>query len=223
MKKAPMVSIVMLTHNAKDYVKRSIVTISKTVYGGEYELIVVDNDSEWKTRKALTKLYNDKLINKLVFLDKNTLFAKGNNTGVKLCDKKAELVLLINSDIEIKDPSWLNKMVKAYKKGIISLGFVEGCPYSRADGYCFMIDRSLYDKYQLDEEFEWFWSITRIQAKVLRDGFVVQAVKDHENLLHHFGGASGGDFKGAKGMDVEMEKVIKWFGKKEVKQIERLN
>jgi GT2 family glycosyltransferase len=221
-KTLPMVSIIMLVHNAPKFVKRSIITLSKTKYDGELELIVVDNKSEQKTRKLLNRLYNDKKMNKLLFLDENTLFARGNNTGVKLCDKKTDLVLLLNSDIEIKDSLWLNKMVNKYKKGIISLGFVEGDPYSRADGYCFMIDRKIYEKYQLDENFERFWSITKIQAQVLKDGLTVKAVKNHENLLHHFGGASGGDWNGAKGMDIEMEKVIRWFGGKNVDVIDKL-
>lgn len=218
-----MVSIVMLTHNAPKFVKKSIVTLSNTVYDGGFELIAVDNKSERSTRNILKKLNDKNKINKLLFLDKNMLFAKGNNIGVKLCDKRTELVLLLNSDIEIKDPLWLKKMVEKYKKGIISLGFVEGNPYNRADGYCFMIDKGLYEKYLLDENFEWFWSITKIQAEILREGFIVQAVKNHENLLHHFGGASGGGWEQAKGMDVEMKKVIKWFEGREISVIEKIN
>lgn len=223
MKKNPMISIVILTHDAPAFVKQTILTMSETEYDGKIEIIVVDNKSDRKTKKILKKMHDVGKINKLVFLDKNILFAKGNNLGVKLCDKESDLVLLLNSDVEVKDPKWLQKMVDNYKKGVISLGFVEGNPYSRADGYCFMVDKGLYEKYKLDEDFEWFWSITKLQAMILKDGFTVRAVKNHENLLHHFGGASGGDWHGAKGMDVEMKKVMKWFDGKKVTAVERLD
>lgn len=223
MKKLPMISIVILVHNAPSYTRKTLDTLSKTVYSGGYEVVVVDNNSEKKTRKLLEKYYERGVINKLILLDENKLFAKGNNIGVRACNEESGLILLLNSDIEIKDPLWLERMVGEYADGILSLGFVEGNPYSRADGYCFMIDRKLYEKYWLDEDFEWFWSITKLQAEVLRDGFVVKAVKNHENLLHHFGGASGGDWQGAEGMDVKMEKVIKWFGGKEVMEVDRID
>ena len=158
-----------------------------------------------------------------MFLDENTLFAKGNNAGEKICHKDSKYILLLNSDVEIIDQYWLKKMLNVHKRGITSLGFVAGNPYDRADGYCFLIDKDLYEKHHgLDENFEWFWSITLIQAKILKENLSVIAVKDHEKLLHHFGGASGGDWQGAKGMDVDTKNVIKWFSNKQIKTLDTL-
>ena len=221
--KKPELSIIILTHNAPKFVKKTIDSLQITENLDRVELIAVDNASDRPTKKILNKAFNTGKINKLLFLDENTLFAKGNNTGEKLCAKTSKLVLLLNSDIEIRSPEWLSKMIHIHKKGITSLGFVKGNPYDRADGYCFMIDKELYEKYHgLDEKYEWFWSITRLQAEVLRDNYDVTAVKNHENLLHHFGGASGGDWQGANGMDVDMKQVIKWFDNKSIKTIQEL-
>ena len=84
----------------------------------------------------------------------------------------------------------------------------------RADGYCMLIDKYLYDKYQLDENFEWWWSVTKLESKVLKNGLPVRAVKEHEKLMHHFGGRSGKGYKDAKGMDISINEVLTWFQEK---------
>ena len=224
MKKKPFVSIVMLTHNAPKYVKLTINTLIKYTKDIDYELIVFDNKSEIKTRKILSKLYNkNSKISKLVFSKENHLFAKGNNLASKLCDEKANYILLMNSDIEVRDEKWLSSLVKYHKKtgkGISAYGFCEGNPISRADGFCLLIDRELYDKHQLDEDFQWWWSVTKLESKVLKDGYQVTAIKNYDEYLYHFGGKSGTDFSAAKGMDIESEKVVKWFSKKCVKEVD---
>lgn len=215
-----MTSIVVLVHNAYEYTKNTIETLQSTV--GDYEIIVLDNDSEKKTKKLLLKLFNQGKIHKLMFSDTNYLFAKGNNMAVKLCDSKSDKILLLNSDIDIRNPFWLKEMLNIYEKGIVSLGVVNGNPYTRVDGFCFLIDRKLYEKYQLDENFEWWWSITKLQAEVLKDGYPVKGVQNYQNLLYHYGGMSGSDFKDAKGMDVNLEQVISWFDQKAIEVIEHI-
>lgn len=215
-----MVSIIMLVHNAYEYTKNTIEKLQMT--NGDYELIVLDNDSEIKTKKLLLKLFNSGKINKLYFSETNTLFAKGNNIAFNLCDKSSDKVLLLNSDIDIRNKNWLKEMLNHYEKGILSLGVCEKPPYVRVDGYCFLIDKDLYDKYKLDENFEWWWSITKLQAQILNDGYKVKGVKDHSNLIFHYGGVSGNDFKNSKGMDIEEEKVKNWFKNRQIDIIEKI-
>lgn len=216
-----MISIIMLVHNAIEYTRNTIETLQGTK--GDWELIVVDNASDKKTRKMLYKLYEMKKINKLLMLDENTLFAKGNNLGSKLCDSKSEKILLLNSDIDIRNKEWLSEMEKRYEKGIFTLGVCENDPHIRVDGYCFMIDKDLYTQYLLDENYEWWWSITKLQAQVLQAGYSVKGVKKCTNLIFHYGGMSGPDFKNAKGMEIEFKKVREWFGNKEIDIIEEID
>ena len=68
-------------------------------------------------------------------------------------------------------------------------------------------------KYLLDEDYEWWWSVTRLQARILKEGYKIIAIKNYENMLYHFGGKSGTDFKDASGMDVTATEVVKWFEK----------
>lgn len=77
-----------------------------------------------------------------------------------------------------------------------------------------LIDKFLYDKYKLDEYFKWWWSITKLQSQVLKEGFKIRAVKNHEKHIHHYGGKSGDGWKGATGMDISIDEVISWFENK---------
>ncbi len=59
--------------------------------------------------------------------------------------------------------------------------------------------------------------MTKLQTDLLRDGYIVQAIRDHGKLLHHFGGRSGdAPYHRAKGMDLDEEVVVGWFGGRQV-------
>lgn len=204
----------MLTYNAPRYVLKSITEIKKTK-GIDYELIVVDNNSGRKTKFLLRLLQLFGFIDKLHFNKENALFAKGNNIASKFASDDVTHYCLINSDISIKDPLWLSLLTSLYPQsgGICAYGVCLDEPV-RADGYCMLIDRGLYDKYQLDEDFQWWWSITKLQSEILQEGYQIVAVKNHEKVLHHFGGASGKGYINAKGMDINIDEVKKWFALK---------
>lgn len=204
------VSILMLTYNAPRYVYKSVKSLRKT-QNVDYELIIVDNNSNSITKKALWHLYKKKFIDKLYFNNENSLFAGGNNIAARLSDKNSTHICLLNSDIEIKNSFWLKKLLDSCPDvGGAAYGAVLSEPI-RADGYCFLITKELYTKYQLDENFQWWWSVTKFEAKILNEGRRIIAFKNHENMLHHFGGKSGKGYKDAKGMDILIDEVKKWF------------
>lgn len=209
------ISILILTHNAPRYVKLTLDSLRKYTKNIDYEVCVIDNASKYPTRLLLKWLYHRKVIDKIVFSSYNSLFAGGNNILATVADKSSKYYLLLNSDIEIKSNDWLNNLLTVHKKGVTSYGIVENEPY-RVDGYCYLIDSELYRRFPLDENnFQWFWAITKQQAQVLSAGYSVQGFKQHEMYLHHFGGRSGDDFMGAEGMSTPVEISKKWFkGKK---------
>lgn len=217
------VSILMLTYNAPRYVKKSIVSLKKLTSNQNYELIVVDNDSKHPTVRTLYKLKSRGLVDKLYYNSNNDLFAKGNNIAARLASENSDYYLLLNSDVEIKSPDWLDKLIELMPEegGIASFGAVQSAP-KRADGYCMMINADLYNKYKLDEHFQWWWGVTKLESQVLKEGKKVIAVDDHEEYIHHFGGKSGKGFSDATGMDVDMDEVKKWFADGDVKIIPHL-
>ncbi len=206
----PKVSILVLTHNAARYVRTTLKSL-RTTTGVDYEVIVVDNDSRFWVRVLLLRFYRKGWIDKLWFLNYNSLFAAGNNVASSFADPAATHFLLLNSDVEIRRSDWLQVLLENHERGITSYGVVTGKPVTRVDGYCLLIDRDLYEKHRLDESFEWFWSITKLQATVLGEGHSVKGFSEHERLLHHFGGKSGKAFRGAKGMRVDRGEVVSWF------------
>ena len=151
------VSILMLTYNAPNYVKESIETVKRSTEEVEYELIVVDNASKFKTRHLLKKLHKERYIDKLFLNSENLLFAKGNNIASSFCSEDSDYILLLNSDICIKNPKWLKNLLAIHPTngGISAYGLVTYEPV-RADGYCLLINRYIFDKYKLDDKYAWF-------------------------------------------------------------------
>ncbi len=212
------VSIIILTHNAPAYVNTTLSSLKKTK-GLNYEVIVVDNDSGPGTKRILLNHQMKGNIQKLLFLDQNTLFAKGNNIGSKLCSPDSKYILLLNSDIKIIDENWLTELVnihnRAEKGGATAYGVCINEPL-RADGYCFLIDKPLYLEHLLDENHEWWWSVTKLQGILLNSHYSVTAIDSHDRFIYHYGGKSGKGFKDAKGLIIDMPVVMSWFKEKPV-------
>jgi hypothetical protein len=210
METKPRVSILILTHNALRYVYRILKSLRLTSHVS-YEVIVVDNHSRFRVKMLLLWLQQMGWVNKLCLLDHNSLFAAGNNIAARLADSESSYLLLLNSDVEIRHPDWLKVLLENHERGITSYGIVKGNPITRVDGFCLLIDKDLYQKHTLDESFQWWWNTTKLQAKVLIDGYSVKGFVDHERYIHHFRGKSGSDFKGATGMDLDPKEAVSWF------------
>ena len=219
METKPRVSILILTHNAPRYVYRTLKSLRLTGHVS-YEVIVVDNHSHFWVKVLLLWLQQREWVNKLCLLDYNSLFAAGNNIAARLTDPESPYLLLLNSDVEIRHPDWLKVLLENHERGITSYGIVKGNPITRVDGYCLLIDKDLYQKHTLDESFQWHWNTTKLQAKILIDGYSVKGFVGHERYIHHFWGKSGNDFKDAKGMDLDQKEAVSWFQGRSIQVLE---
>jgi glycosyltransferase involved in cell wall biosynthesis len=206
-----LVSIIMLVHNAATYIKKSIKSLKMTT-NISYELIVIDNASDMKTKKLLFNYKSIGYITKLFYSDKNLFYAKGNNIGLELCSPDSKYILLLNSDVEILDSDWLYKLKSIMPKGegAASFGVCLTAPI-RADGFCFLIQKDIYAYFKLDENFEWWWSLTKLQGNMLKNNYPIVAVRNFNNIIKHYGGSSGDSWKTAKGMDIKRETILSWF------------
>ena len=203
------VSILMLTHNAPRYVELSIRSLVRFTRNVNYELVVVDNASEQRTKKLLTHLQGEGFIQQLTLLEYNSFFAGGNNIASRQAANDSTHLLLLNSDVEIKDYNWLSNLLAVHKPGITAYGVVE--EPLRVDGYCLLVDAALYRQRLLDENHQFYWANTKFQAALLAQGYSVQGYAEHERYLHHFGGKSGKDFKFAKGLVVTQKELAEYF------------
>lgn len=205
----PRVSILMLTHNAPDYVELSIRSVQRT-QDVDWELVVVDNASESPTVELVTRLKAEGLIHVLKLLDYNSFFAEGNNIAAGLARPDATHYLLLNSDIEVRRSDWLANLLALHTGGLTGYGVAEN-PL-RLDGYSLLIDAELYKSEPLDEGHQWFWAVTKQQASLMREGAAARGYRHHERWLHHFGGKSGDAFTSALGREVSRSTVTGWFG-----------
>lgn len=85
-------SIIIVNYNGKDHLLRTLESIFQNVKL-DHEVIVVDNDSTDGSREAVRKAYPSV---RLVALDHNTGFARGNNEGV--AKASGRYLLILNND-----------------------------------------------------------------------------------------------------------------------------
>ena len=215
------VSIVVLVHDALRYVRQCLRTLQRT-HGVDHEILVVDNASRWPTTGYLSWAALAGRVGRLVLSRENLYYAKGNNLGAALSAEDSTHLVLLNSDVRIDSAEWLTTLLRCHNRGATAFGYVPE-PVPRADGYCFLIDRDLYLNYRLDERFPWWWSLTKLQSQLLRDGWCVQAIADHRRYLHHYGGKSrvSRDLL-AQSQRMDPEQVVKWFGERRVKCLDTL-
>ena len=214
------VGIVVVSYNALKYARRMLNTVRGTS-SIDFEITVVDNDSSLSTRLwwTLQKFFGR--INRLALLDRNTFFAEGCNIGVAMTARDVTHILLLNTDCEIIDSEWLRRMIAVHKEGATGLRYVTTGPWPRADGFCLLVDRHCWEG-GLDESYKWFWAVTGLEARLLRQGREVQAVSHYDDVLIHHGGKSGQAFKNAKTSKASKAVVAEWFGGRQVTVLERL-
>lgn len=205
------ISIIMLTFNAPRYVEHSIRTVKRYTVGINYELLVCDNGSDLPTKNRLELLKKQGLIDRLVYLDRNYYFVGGNNRAVEYADNESDYILLLNSDIEIRNPWWLAKMLEAHQRGITACHVCDenDC---RPDGWCLLVDKDIYLSHKLDEErFIWYYSIADFGSRVMRSGYHVQTIRNYNDFIKHFGGASEVK-KGVRAVGAEYKaEVSTWY------------
>ncbi len=105
-----MLSIIILNYKTKDLtincVKSIVEQYKKELDNLEFEIIIVDNNSEDDSVKAFNNLKTKNL--KIIESKENLGFSKGCNLGAKHAN--GEYLLFLNSDTEIKDQGFI-KMV----------------------------------------------------------------------------------------------------------------
>lgn len=216
----PKIGIVVVSYNALSYANKMLASVRRTT-GVDYEITVVDNASTVSTRLWWTLQKFAGRINRLALLDRNTFFAEGSNIGVEMSARDVTHYLLLNTDCEVLDPAWLSRLLAVHQEGATGLRLVSSGPWPRADGFCLLVDRDCWED-GLDESYQWWWAVTGFEARLLRQGRSVQAVRKYADVLVHHGGKSGDAFKKAKSARKDKAFIADWFSGHSVAVVERL-
>jgi glycosyltransferase involved in cell wall biosynthesis len=118
----PLVSIIVPTRNGLHFLRSCIQSIKKLTTYPNYEIIVVDNGSDnAETLAYLNKPdYPEKQF-RVMRIDQPFNYSALNNKAVK--EAKGEYIALVNNDVQVISPGWLNEMMGiAVQKGIGAVG-----------------------------------------------------------------------------------------------------
>jgi len=103
-------SIIVLSWNKKELLQECLDAVKEAVEfeGGDHEIILVDNGSTDGTQDYVRIHYPDV---RLIELDKNYRFSRGNNFGVQCA--KNNIVVLLNNDV-IVEPGFLGPLLRGF-------------------------------------------------------------------------------------------------------------
>jgi GT2 family glycosyltransferase len=99
-------SIVIVNHNAKNYLKNSVESIIKNLTGVRYEIIVIDNASVDGSAAMMRQFFPQA---KTISAPRNLGFARANNLGIK--EATGKYILLLNNDMVVIDGA-INKLLE---------------------------------------------------------------------------------------------------------------
>lgn len=103
----PMVTIVIVNWNGERFLERCLAALmNQTVK--PHEIILVDNASADKSLEIVRRFPTLKVL----ALDQNTGFARGNNLAIEAASDESEWIVLINPDA-FAEPCWLQKLLAA--------------------------------------------------------------------------------------------------------------
>lgn len=107
--KKDLVSVLVLNYNGMEYVEELFESLLEVKYPN-LEILFIDNNSKDKSVEIVEKKYSDI---KIIKLQKNYGFAKGNDIGLKYAN--GEYIVLLNNDTVV-DKNWITELVEMAKK-----------------------------------------------------------------------------------------------------------
>ena len=107
---APKVAVIVINYNGKKWLNRCLSSLAKTTYPN-YSVYLVDNAS---TDGSIGYVQASFPWVKIIRLQRNYGFARGNNLAIKQVE--AEYAALLNNDTEILEKNWLEMLVSLAEK-----------------------------------------------------------------------------------------------------------
>lgn len=112
-KTKPLVYILMRNHNAYDFCKVSIASLSKLTYRNYRILIIDDGSSDNSAARIKKEFPNCELLKTGKYLE----YCRSNNFGIEYAiEKKAKYIFIVNNDTKDFSKNLLDKVVETFEK-----------------------------------------------------------------------------------------------------------
>ncbi len=118
---APKVSLIIPTRNGLKLIRTCVDSILSMTLYPNYEILIIDNGSDDVATLRYFESLSDKSNVRVICDDREFNYSALNNAAVTLAE--GEFVALVNNDIEVISPDWLNEMVSlASQDGVGAVG-----------------------------------------------------------------------------------------------------
>jgi GT2 family glycosyltransferase len=110
---APLVTVVIVSWNGKKLLRKCFDTFYRNTTKVDCRVVVVDNASSDGSVEMLREAYTDVHV---IGNFENTGFSIANNQGIKYAlSLGSKYVLLLNNDVEITEPNWLQELLSVFE------------------------------------------------------------------------------------------------------------
>ncbi|RLC35941.1 glycosyltransferase family 2 protein [Candidatus Falkowbacteria bacterium] len=181
-------SIIIVNYNTKEITKNCIDSIFRNCPGNNYEIIVVDNNSQDNSREFLENNFGNKI--KLINNKTNKGFGAGNNRGARTA--MGEYLFFLNSDTLINNDIFKqieNYLINNKEVGILApeLKLKDGCRQPDVFGRFPNIKNTIFNKLSVnatcnDQDIDWVSGA----ALVIRKNLFAQLKGFDENFFMYF-------------------------------------
>jgi len=184
-------SIIIVIFNAYEYVKKCLESVLDLT-DKKHEIIIIDNMSDALTRDYIKSFRENNRI-QIILNNNNRLWLPAVNQGLEASSNDSEYCLLLNSDIEVFDKAWIQRLQKPMLENV-SIGitgthynFLPIKPsYGAIDGCCFMFRRKLINRLgHFDDNYPWNGAPYIYTQRAWKAELYYYHIKDHSLLVHH--------------------------------------
>jgi len=118
------VSIITVNWNGLEQLTKLVVSLQRHTKNDDYELIVVDNNSDDGSKEYLADLSEMCPNISVYFNPENTGWVGGINKGLELIDHETPYVMFVNNDIEVTTDDWLDTTLSHFYSDEDEVGMV---------------------------------------------------------------------------------------------------
>jgi len=165
-----LLSIIIVNYKTPHLVLKCVKSVKDTIdFKLDYEIIVVDNNSQDESEQIVKKAFDD-----IIWINKsdNDGFGRANNVGIN--NSKGEFVLLLNSDVVVCTNTineCLKKIESNQKTGILGCKLLNDDGSSQKSVYYHFAD--LKSQFEKNLFFDYFFKFKKTNIRAIMGSFML--------------------------------------------------